>query len=100
MPPPRRFDPQSSLGLGPGLLEPEEVAHPSGDRVVELSLPGELGARPQEEAHPADQQAPDLEGAEQAPGAFLEIDDRVEVELEPVVLLAEQDRAEAPRTAG
>ena len=48
-----------------------------------------------EEAHATDHQAPDLGEAVDAPAAAArEIDGRVHVELEPVVLLAKQDAAE------
>src|SRR4029079_9728727 len=83
-------------GLGPGRLEPEQVARSPGECVFDLSLSEELATSPYEQTDPTDDQAACLEGAAEARGGLSrEVHRRVEVHLQPVVLLAEEDGAEA-----
>src|SRR3954451_9052371 len=77
------------------LWEAEKVAETDLKHVVHLSGSQQLRADAHEQADPADEQASRFELAVEASGVALEVDEGVEIQLQPRVSGAEHDVADA-----
>src|SRR6476661_4992688 len=72
-------------------LQAEQVAETDLEGVVDLARAEELRARAHEQPDTADQQAPRLQLAEERTRVALEVDERVEIQLQPGVAGTEGD---------